>query len=101
MKWNKDSVTIELRKQLPFLKENFGVQRIALFGSYVRGTQNKNSDIDLVIDYDRPMGFKYFELCDYLENIFERKVEVLTPGSIKSIRVKKVKSQIEKELTYV
>ncbi len=101
MKWDKESVTSELRKQLPYLNEKYGVSKLALFGSFARNTATDESDIDLVAEFNRPIGLKFITLCDELEEIFGRKVDVLTPTSIESIRVRKVANQIKRELTYV
>jgi predicted nucleotidyltransferase len=90
-----------LRKESPFLAEVYGVKRIGLFGSYARGMQDRRSDIDIVIEFYRPIGLKFMELSDYLEKLFRRKVDILTPDGIKGIRIKKVAKEIKRSLVYV
>lgn len=87
----------------------YKVKKIALFGSYVRGEQNRKSDIDLVVEFDLKALGENFEglydtflnLSSYLEKLFGRKVDILTPISIETIRIKKVADEIRNSLVYV
>lgn len=89
--------------------ERYGVKKIGVFGSYVRGEQKKDSDIDLAIEFDRKMFGKNFEglfdafvdLSSFLERLFDRKVDILTPDSIRTIRIKEVAEEIERGIVYV
>jgi len=71
-------------KAIPILK-NYGVNRAYLFGSFARDEQNQNSDIDLLVEYasdaERTL-FKAVELKYELEDILQRKVDILTENSI-------------------
>ena len=62
----------------------FGVQRLGLFGSFVRNEQTKDSDIDFLIDFQK--GKKtyqnFLDLAEYLESILGRRVEIVTPQSL-------------------
>ncbi len=97
---NKEIIAI-LKKELPNLKAIFGVKRIGLFGSYSKGIQREESDIDLIIEFEKPIGLKFVELSDYIEHLIGKKVDILTPTGIKSIRVKKVAEDIKKSIVYV
>lgn len=90
-----------LRREIPYLKENYGVKKIALFGSVVNGKYTKHSDIDLVVEFDNPSFDKFMDLASYLENTFKRRVDILTPDGVKSIRVKNVAKSIKRSLVYV
>ena len=92
---------VELKTQLPYLHSKYGVKKIALFGSFARDTATEESDIDIVAEFDQPLGLQFVALCDELESLLGRKVDVLTPSSIENIRVRKVANQIKRELTYV
>ena len=83
--------------------KSFGVKRIGLFGSFVRNEQKDTSDIDIVVEFERGMAtFKNVsKLVDFLESLFGRKVDLLTPDGIESIRIKHVKREIIKEVKYV
>ncbi|MEW6006900.1 MAG: nucleotidyltransferase domain-containing protein [bacterium] len=48
-----------LRKELPYFVLEYGVKRIGLFGSYAKGIQREDSDIDVVIEFERPIGLKF------------------------------------------
>ncbi len=90
-----------LRRELPHLKTIFGVKRIGIFGSYSKDVQKEDSDVDLIVEFERPIGLKFFELSEYIENLLGKKVDILTPAGIKSIRVKEVAENIKKSIVYV
>jgi len=59
------------------------VKKIALFGSYLKGTEKKTSDIDLLVEFLKPISL--FELDDFeraMSRRFQRKVDLLTPASL-------------------
>lgn len=82
-------IIMRLRRNWDILKK-YGVKKAGLFGSYATKTQNAKSDIDLVVEFQKPSLDNYIWLVDYLENLFKRKVDILTPLGVESIRVKKV-----------
>ncbi len=63
----------------------FGVKKIGLFGSFAYGIENENSDIDFLVEfYENQVTFdNYFDLKFFLENIFQRKIDLVTSKSIK------------------
>ena len=81
------------------LEERYGVEEIAIFGSLTRGEGGPTSDIDLVVSLNRPLGFKFFELWDYLESILGMEVDLLTPNALK--RKPHLWQRIKGDLTYV
>lgn len=98
---NADQLKQVIREQYPYLKTHFGIRRIGLFGSFATGTASPASDIDLVVEFDKPIGFKFMTLAEYLKNKLGRKVDLLTPDGLASIRVKSVAEKIKKSITYV
>ena len=60
-----------------------------------------DSDVDIVVEFERPIGLKFMEFVTYMENLFGKKVDVLTKDGIKNIRVKNVSTEIEKNIIYV
>ena len=90
---------------LDFLKEHkqelhrrFGLTKIGLFGSYVRGEETLDSDIDLAVEIESDNKFRsFFALKTYLEEHLHSKVDLGIESSIKPI----VKKYIEKEIVYV
>lgn len=90
-----------LRKEFPYFYSVYGVKKIGLFGSFAKETQKKGSDIDIVVEFERPIGFKFLEFAEYIEKRLGKKVEILTPEGIKGIRVKEVAAEIKRSLVYV
>ena len=64
-----------LRKEQPFLKENFGVKKTALFGSFAANKQTKKSDVDILVEFARSPGLKFVTLVDYLEKKPRRRAD--------------------------
>lgn len=74
-----------LSRNLEIWKEQFGVIRIALFGSYSRGEQKDTSDIDLLVEFDdHAMTFdNYMDLKFSLEDLFKKPVDLVIIDDIK------------------
>ena len=75
----------------------FGVKQIGLFGSYVNGTAHATSDIDLLVELERLTFHDYMGLVLFLEDLFEKKVDLVTAKSVKP----RLKPYIEKQVEYV
>jgi len=97
----KKQILLKLKQELPILEKEYHIKRIAIFGSYVTGNQNMDSDIDLVLEFSTPIGLKFIQLSDYLEKKLGKNVDILTPDGIKSIRIKSVYENIINNLVYV
>ena len=98
---SREDVVAILKKETPFLAEEYGVKRIGLFGSFAKEEQGRKSDVDIVVELGKPIGLKFIELADYLEELLGRKVDLLTPDGIKGIRIKSVASEIRRSIVYV
>ena len=61
----------------------WGVKKIGLFGSILNGKQTKKSDIDILIKFDNISFDNYAEIIILLENIFKRKVDLVTESSLR------------------
>ena len=79
------------------LERKYKVKNIAIFGSYARGDQNEESDVDILVEFSEPVGMLFIHCADYLEEILERKVDLLTPDAIKPNR----RTYVMEELMYV
>lgn len=73
------------------------MRNIAIFGSYGRGQQTKDSDIDILVDFNKPIGIEFIDLADELERILRIKVDLVSRNGVKPDYYK----QIETELNYV
>lgn len=87
-----------LQAHLSHLQRAFGVRRLALFGSAVKGSWHPGSDVDLYIELERPLGLHFVELVLYLEEILGRPVDVLTPVGLETIPYAEVRQDIEEHL---
>jgi predicted nucleotidyltransferase len=90
-----------LGDKLPILRGRFGVKRIGVFGSVARGRITEDSDVDLFIEFDRVLGFEFLDLVEFLEDLLEREVDVLTPAGLKSIRIPSIARSIQESIIYV
>lgn len=90
-----------LQEQYPYLASEFGVKRIGLFGSYAQGVPTETSDVDIVVEFDRPVGFRFVEFAEYLEHLLGKSVDVLTTAGIQGIRVSRIAKSIEEGAVYV
>ncbi len=73
----KDQILTLLKQQLPCLKQNFKVKSIGIFGSYAREEQTEKSDIDLLVEFEAPVGFfKFIELEEHLSEKLGAKIEI-------------------------
>ena len=97
----KENVADVLRQEYPYLASEYGVKKIGLFGSYAKGCPTKTSDIDVIVEFERPIGFKFIELTEYLEGLLGKRVDVLTRAGIQGIRITRVAQDIEESVVYV
>ncbi len=96
-----DKEIMRILKEHKDILREYEVERIGLFGSYVRGEQGENSDIDFLVEFKKPNFDNFMNLVFYLEDLFGRKVEILTPVGIESIRIKEIKEEIKRSVIYV
>ncbi len=94
---NKDDILTRLRDLKPTLHRDFAVKEIGLFGSFSDNTFTEESDIDIIVELERPIGWKFFSLELYLENIFKRKIDLITKNALKE----QIKDSILKQVNYV
>lgn len=65
------------------LEKKYGLSVIAVFGSYSRGEQNEESDIDILVDFDKPIGIEFIDLAGELEILLKHKVDLVSLKGIK------------------
>lgn len=93
----KNDILSKLRELKPELTKNYAVREIGLFGSFSDDSYTEDSDIDILVELERPIGWKIFTLEIYLEKIFERKIDLVTKNSLKE----QIKDSILKQVNYV
>ncbi len=63
----------------------FGVKSLSLFGSVARDEAGQDSDVDILVEFGRPVGlFGFIDLNDYLEGLLGRRVDLVTPDALKA-----------------
>lgn len=86
-----------LEQLKPELAQKFHVQTIGLFGSVVRDDFSPSSDIDIIVDFDRPIGVEFIDLAQYMEQRLQKKVDLVSRKGVKD----KYFKAIEQEIVYV
>lgn len=92
-----EDVLQTLKREEEHLRNTYGVQRIGVFGSFARGTQTLNSDIDFIVDFkkDIPDLFETkYQLKRYLANTFDRKVDVANLEAIKPYVLEEISKDV-------
>jgi predicted nucleotidyltransferase len=92
----KNDIIIKLRELKPTLYSDFSVKEIGIFGSFSEETQTEDSDIDILVELEKPIGWKYFTLETFLENIFKRKIDLVTKNALKE----QIRDNILKQVSY-
>jgi len=73
-----------LKSQENILHQQFAVASLSVFGSAARNRLRKHSDIDLLVEFERPVGlFTFIRLKLYLENLLDRRVDLVTPAALR------------------
>lgn len=73
-----------LQAQKPFLKQKYKVKQLGIFGSYTRGEQTAESDVDVLLDYEEaPSLFTLIEMESYLSDMLGVKVDLVTRKGLK------------------
>ena len=94
----RDEALSLLKKQMPELKQEFGVINLALFGSTSRDTAGPQSDIDILVSFDGPAtSARYFGLQFFLEDLFGVPVDLVTDKALRS----ELRPYVEQEAIHV
>ncbi|MDH5768229.1 MAG: nucleotidyltransferase family protein [Nitrospirota bacterium] len=93
-----EEVKKTIKKHKAELEGKYKVSEIGIFGSFVRGSQKKRSDIDILVDFgELPDVFLLIDLEDYLRKILKKKVDLVRKGAIRP----ELKEIISKEAVYI
>ena len=94
---DKAHITKTLKDNKVDLITRYHLTSIGIFGSFTREDFQEDSDIDILIDYNSPLGIEFIDLADELEKILNRKVDLVSKNGIKP----KYYEVIQKDLIYV
>ena len=82
----KDEILSMLKEELPNLRREHSVDTLAVFGSYVRGEQREDSDIDILVEFSEPVGFfEFMGLEFHLTDLLGVKVDLVTPDALRPL----------------
>lgn len=95
MKYSVDDIKNKIETQRSILEQNYDVKNLFLFGSYAKGLQTDNSDIDFLVEFSSTNAdmFVMVDLQEFLMNLFGKKVDLGTPNGLKSF----IKNQVLSE----
>ena len=94
---DKQLIAKTLKDNKKDLLSRYHLTAIGIFGSFTREDFREDSDIDILIDYDQPIGIEFIDLAEELEKILDRKVDLVSKNGVKP----KYFEEIQKDLIYV
>lgn len=87
-----------LSDQKLWLCETYQITELGIFGSYARGEQTQDSDVDVLIDYETaPTLFELVNLRDYLRNLIGIRVDIVTKNGLKP----RIRERVLSEVIYL
>jgi len=102
---SRDDVYRILASEAPYLRDHFGVERLALYGSFARGEPGPHSDVDVLVELSRPLGLQFVALARYLEARLGRRVDLATFAAMRRAKEKRHHARrlasIEEDVIYV
>jgi hypothetical protein len=97
----KEQTLALLKQNRAYFSTEYGVKRIGVFGSHAKGQPTDESDVDIIVEFERPIGFRFVEFAEYLERLLGRDVDVLTPAGLQGIRIAHIARDIAESIVYV
>ena len=94
---NLNEILSILTKFKDKLKTKYNIKSLGVFGSYSRGDYTRDSDIDIIVEFEKPIGFEFIDLADELEYILNNKVDLVSKKAIKP----RYLDCIDQEIIYV
>ena len=87
----------KLKEIRPYLREKYKVTEVGYFGSFAENKQTEESDLDILVEFSTPPWWEFFTLEKYLENAFNRKVDLVTKAALRE----RLKEQILSQVKYI
>lgn len=94
---SREHILQKLSSLKPLLLSKYPIKELGLFGSYARNEASENSDIDIIVEFSKPVGFAFLDLADELECAFNCKVDLVSKKGIKPTYFQ----SISEDLVYV
>jgi len=73
----------QLRSAKASLCERYPIRSMGVFGSTARGSQGTHSDVDILVDFNGPMGLNFVDLAEELEELLGTKVDLVSKRGVK------------------
>jgi predicted nucleotidyltransferase len=97
MDLDRRAVIEAVKGQMEFLRTDYHVKSLALFGSVAKGVSTQSSDVDMLVEFSQPIGFfKFIELENLLSHLIERKVDLVTKAALKPLMRDEVEQSLER-----
>jgi len=93
-----ERIISEIKRNMPYLREQYNVRSLGIFGSYVRGEQKKRSDVDILVEFEEPVTLlEFVALENRLSELIGKKVDLVMKTALKL----KIGERILEEVVYL
>lgn len=93
---SKQDILEIIRETRPELADRFGVERLGLFGSFVREEEKRRSDIDLLVSFRRDIDlFEFLDLKEFLQERLHHKVDLVMDSALKPAIGKRIRAEVQ------
>ncbi|MDW3210016.1 MAG: nucleotidyltransferase family protein [Reichenbachiella sp.] len=83
-----------LGSQMTALSAKYPIKSLAIFGSYARNEQTKESDLDLCVEFNDKIGSQFIDLADEIEEFIGFKVDLVSKNGIKDRYFQSIKDEL-------
>ncbi|MFA6261959.1 MAG: nucleotidyltransferase family protein [Bacteroidia bacterium] len=92
---SRTDIEIKLKSIKPELTDKFHVSRIGYFGSFASGQQHEDSDLDLLVEFSKPIGWEFFTLEQFLEQALGIPIDLVTKNALKEHIKQSILNQVQ------
>ena len=93
----REEIEHRLKKLKPYLVDKYHIDKIAYFGSFATGKAHRKSDLDVLVEFKKPLGWEFFDLQELLEKELGTKIDLVSVKALKS----QLKDVILKQAQYI
>lgn len=91
-----EQLITKLTEDLPLVRRGYRVKSLGLFGSYVRGQQKESSDVDILVEFDEPIGLlKFMSLEIHLSELLGKRVDLVMETALKPAIGRHILSEVK------
>ena len=80
---DKSEIISKLQLVKPYLQQEYAVKSMGLFGSFANDTYSDSSDVDIMVEFEHPIGWQFFKLEKYLETMLQRKIDLVSREALR------------------